>query len=93
MRPKGIELTREASKAKTFKHQKYSKGKEEVQAQEEQHNLPLDRQKWRIWTIQIYVQTLRHSVKEKRLERTVESLQEEVSNRCRPSDHTESHEG
>jgi hypothetical protein len=34
MRPKGTGLTREASKAETFKHQKYSKGKEEAQAQE-----------------------------------------------------------
>jgi hypothetical protein len=93
MRPKGIGLAREESKAETFKRQKYSKGKEEVQAQEEKQHLSSDQQKWRIWTIQIYVQILRHSVKEKRSERTVESLQEEVSNIHRPLDHTESHEG
>jgi hypothetical protein len=48
MRPKGTGLTREASKAETFKCQKYSKGREEVKAQEEEQQLPSDWQKWRI---------------------------------------------
>jgi hypothetical protein len=39
MRPKGIRLAREASKAETFKCQKYSKGREEAQAQEEEQQL------------------------------------------------------
>jgi hypothetical protein len=38
MRPKGTRLAREASKAETFERRIYSKGREEVQAQEEEHN-------------------------------------------------------